>query len=55
MHYTVGQHFRHLQVHAIKEEANGYNIYVEENGAVMLWKHVNRSVPVHLEYDLEGF
>ena len=56
MHYTVGQYFRHLKINAIVVDSDGYNIYVEdEDGAVMLWKKINKVMPVVLEYDITGF
>lgn len=56
MHYQVGQWFGSGQVETIRVVDTGFQIYIrQENGEVALWKHITPTVPVIVEYDLQGF
>lgn len=54
MFFQVGQEFRGMSVYSIELSDDSYDIYIERDGEIILWKKVI-DMPVILEYDIEGF
>ena len=53
MHYIVGQSiFGGYVIHLIKIEEDGFDIYIKKDGEIMKWKHISKSTPTVIEYDL---
>jgi hypothetical protein len=58
MHYQVGNKvFNHHIISNIYSNSIGYEIYIKdvESNEIKIWKHINKSVPVTVEYDLHGY
>ena len=54
MHYAVGQEvYGGHKICDIIEASDGYDIYIEKNGAQLPWKHFNSNMPTSIEYNLD--
>ena len=51
MHYSVGQEV--YGGHKIIEEDEGYDIYIQKNKDVIIWKNFNKNMAISVEYNLE--
>jgi len=42
-------------IHLIQYDnnSNSYNIWIESNGEILLWKQFNHNMPVSLEYNID--
>lgn len=53
MHYIVNQEiFDGFKISDIVVADGGYDIYVKKDGETRLWKHINKNVPVQVEFNL---
>lgn len=56
MHYLHGQEVLNGEyiIHLIQydERLDSYNIWVEREGEILLWKQFNKNMPVSIEYDI---
>ena len=56
MHYLHGQEVLNGEytIHLIQydERLDSYNIWVERDGEILLWKQFNKNMPVSIEYDI---
>jgi hypothetical protein len=56
MNYITGQSVLNgnYVIHLIKiTDAGSYQIFIEQNKEVVLWKEISSSVPVSVEYNIE--
>ena len=57
MHYIHGQEVLNgnYSIHLIQHDNNSssYNIWIEKNGEILLWKQFNHNMPVSLEYNID--
>ena len=53
MHYIVGQRVINNQweIHLIKEAEDGYELYIEQNDEIQLWKMFNKNMGISVEYN----
>jgi hypothetical protein len=53
MHYQIGQEvFGGHKICDIIQEDSTYNIYIEKDDEVIIWKHFNKNMAISVEYDL---
>lgn len=53
MHYQVGQEvFGGHKICDIIQEDTSYNIYIQKEDEVILWKHFNENMAISIEYNL---
>lgn len=50
MHYQVGSNYSGGKCYNIIDRGNFYEIYLEINKEVRLWKEVNKKNPIVIEY-----
>lgn len=54
MHYSVGQEvYGGHKICNIIEEDEGYDIYIQKNKDVIIWKNFNKNMAISVEYNLE--
>ena len=54
MHYSVGQEvYGGHKICDIIEEDEGYDIYIQKNKDVIIWKNFNKNMAISVEYNLE--
>ena len=56
MSYAVGQKVyrgQYIINSIIKDEYGKVDIYIENEGEIMSWKHINEHIPYVLEYSLD--
>ena len=53
MHYIVGQRVINntWEIHLIKESDNGYELFIEKDDEVQLWKMFNKNMGISVEYN----
>tara|TARA_R100000773_G_C4142764_1_gene68378 strand:+ start:189 stop:404 length:216 start_codon:yes stop_codon:yes gene_type:complete len=54
MHYIVGQRVLggEYTIHLIKEDATSYNIWIDKNKEIFLWKQLKKTLPISLEFNI---
>ena len=54
MHYIVGQRILggEYTIHLIKEDTASYNIWIEKNKEIFLWKELKKTLPISLEFNI---
>ena len=54
MHYNIGQNVYggHCIKHIVEKEGS-YEIYIQKDDEMLLWKSFNQNMAVAVEYDLE--
>ncbi len=54
MHYSVGQEvYGGHKISNIIEEDEGYDIYIQKDKDVIIWKNFNKNMAISVEYNLE--
>ena len=53
MHYIVGQRVINntWEIHLIKESEDGYELFIEKDDEVQLWKMFNKNMGISVEYN----
>ena len=53
MHYIVGQRVINntWEIHLIKESDDGYELFIEKDDEVQLWKMFNKNMGISVEYN----
>ena len=54
MHYLLGQEILNgnFIIHLIKQEESSIVIYIQKEDEELLWKRVNSSMPMSIEYNI---